>query len=310
VLLSVAIGAVLAACRAKRPVVPLASCLATLGVMVWLPLMPRATGEMELHAIDVGQGDALALRTPKGRWVLIDAGRAWTGGDAGRRAVVPYVRQRGGEVAIFILTHPDDDHVGGAASVIDALRPREFWDAAYVSPNAQYRGALAAAARRNVAWRRAQPGHTVAIDGLVLRVLAPDSAWTAAQDGPNDASTVVLAEFGETRMLLTGDAEVGEERWLVDRWGEELNADVLKVGHHGSHTSSTPPFLDAVRARIAVVSVGAGNSYGHPHTDVLDALAMRRMVVLRTDQLGSLVISTDGHRIKVAGSDGAWVVPP
>ncbi|HKS07718.1 MAG TPA: DNA internalization-related competence protein ComEC/Rec2 [Gemmatimonadaceae bacterium] len=310
VLLSVAIGAVLAACKAKRPLVPLVSCLVALGAMLWLPLVPRRSGEMELHAIDVGQGDALALRTPKGRWVLIDAGRAWTGGDAGRRAVVPYVRQRGGDVAVFILTHPDEDHVGGAASVIDALRPREFWDAAYVAPSERYRAALAAAAQRNVEWHRAQPGHTLVIDGVSLHVLAPDSAWTVAQHGPNEASTVVMAEFGDTRMLLTGDAEDAEERWLVEEWGDALHADVLKAGHHGSRTSSTPEFLDAVRARIAVVSVGAGNSYGHPHRDVIDAFAARGMIVLRTDQLGSVVVSTDGRRIKVAGSDGAWVVPP
>ena len=308
-LLSIAIGAVLAACKARRPLVPLASCLSALGVMLWLPLAQRGTGELELHAIDVGQGDALALRTPRGRWVLIDAGRAWTGGDAGRRSVVPYVRRRGGDVAVFVLTHPDDDHVGGAASVIEALRPREFWDAAYVAPSESYRAALAAAQRRGVAWRRAEPGHTAAIDGVVLRVLAPDSAWTATQRGPNEASTVLMVQYGDTRVLLTGDAEDDEERWLVERWADDLRADVLKVGHHGSHSSSTPAFLDAVRARLAVISVGAGNSYGHPHRDVLHAFAERGMIALRTDELGSIVVSTDGKRVKVSGGDGAWVIP-
>lgn len=310
-LLSAAIGAVLAACRAKRPFRPLAVCLASFGMMLWLPLAPRTSGELEFHAIDVGQGDALALRTPRGRWVLVDAGRSWKGGDAGRRSVVPYVRRRGGDVAAFVLTHADEDHVGGAASVIEALRPREFWDAAFIAPNTSYRAALDAATRRRVIWKRVHPGDSLAIDGVVFRVLAPDSAWTDAQLGPNEASTVVMAEYGATRMLLTGDAETAEEQWLVDRWGADgLRADVLKAGHHGSHTSSTAPLLDAVRARIVVVSVGAGNMYGHPHADVLAAFADRGMIVLRTDELGSVIVSSDGRRLKVAGGDGAWVLPP
>jgi competence protein ComEC len=197
--------------------------------------------------------------------------------------------------------------VGGAASVVAALQPREYWDAAYVAPNASYRASLDAASQHGVSWRRVHPGDSVRIDGVLVRVLAPDSAWTVAQSGPNEASTVLLIEFGVTRMLLTGDAEDDEEAWLLERWGgPALRADVLKAGHHGSRSSSTPPFLDAVRPRIAVVSVGAGNGYGHPHAGVLDAFAARGTVVLRTDELGSVVVSTDGRRIRVAGADGAW----
>jgi competence protein ComEC len=310
VLLSIAIAAVLAACRAKRPFMPLAACGGALAVTLWLPLVPRPSGEFELHAIDVGQGDAIALRTPRGRWVLIDGGRAWKGGDAGRRAVVPYVRRRGGDVAVFVLTHPDEDHVGGANSILEALRPREYWDAAYVAANPSYQRSLATASKHGVRWRRVQPGDTTTIDGVFLRVLAPDSAWTTQQEDPNEASTVITAEYGVVRMLLTGDAEVAEEAWMVERWGVDvLRADVLKAGHHGSRTSSTPVFLDAVRPRIAVVSVGAGNGYGHPHATVMSSFAERGVVVLRTDELGSVVVSTNGRRIKVAGGDGAWVVP-
>jgi competence protein ComEC len=282
-----------------------------LSVAVWLPLVPAPSGELEMHAIDVGQGDAIALRTPRGRWVLVDAGRSWKSGDAGRRTVVPYVRRRGGDVVLFVLSHPHEDHVGGATSVIKALRPAAYWDAAYVEPNASYRASLAEAARQRVSWRRVRPGDSMRVDGVLLRALAPDSAWTVAQEDPNEASTVVLVEYGAVRMLLTGDAEAGEEEWLIGRWGADgLRADVLKAGHHGSTSSSSAPFLDAVRPRLAIVSSGAGNMYKHPHPETLEAFAARGVIVARTDELGSIVVSTDGRRLRLAGADGAWTIPP
>jgi competence protein ComEC len=306
-----AIAAVVAASRARRPMAPLSYCVGLLAVAIWMPLLPGTAGELELHVIDVGQGDALALRTPRGRWVLIDAGRSWRGGDAGRRTIVPYVRRRGGGVELFVLTHPHEDHVGGASSLLDALKPRQYWDAAYVEPNTSYRASLAVAERRRITWRRVRPGDTLRVDNVLLRALAPDSTWTAAQRDPNEASTVVMVEYGAIRMLLTGDAEVDEERWLVERWGAAgLRADVLKAGHHGSRTSSSAPFLDAVRPRLAIISSGAGNVYRHPHQATLDAFAGRRVIVARTDELGSVVVSTDGRRIRLAGADGAWTVPP
>lgn len=311
VLACIAVAAVLVAMLARRPLRPLTWCAAAFAGLLWLPFVPSGSGELELHAIDVGQGDALALRTPRGRWVLVDAGRAWDGGDAGRRAVVPYIRRRGGDVALFVLSHPDADHVGGAASVLEMLRPREYWDPAFAGVGDPYRASLAAAARRGVAWRRAQTGDSLGLDGVLVRVLAPDSAWTARQRDPNEASIVLMVEYGAVRMLLTGDAEVAQERWLVSRWGAAgLRADVLKAGHHGSRTSSTPVFLDAVQPRLAVISVGAGNTYRHPSAQVLDAFTERDALVLRTDELGSVVVSTDGRRIRVAGGDGRWVVPP
>jgi competence protein ComEC len=310
-LAGIAVVAVVTAVRSPKPLRAVTACLVALSGLLWLPLAPRGSGELELHAIDVGQADAIALRTPRGRWVLVDAGGAWSGGDAGRRTVVPYIRARGGEVAAFVLTHPHLDHVGGAAAVLEALRPKAYWDGAYVSPNSAYRASLATAARRGVSWHRVHPGDSLRVDGVLFRVLAPDSAWTVAQDDPNNASTVIMVEFGSVRLLLTGDAEAPEEQWMAERWGDTaLRADVLKSGHHGSKTSSTAAFLDAVHPRVAVVSVGAGNTYGLPSRTVMEAYAARGIVTLRTDEIGSIVVSTDGHRIRFAGADGAWSLPP
>jgi competence protein ComEC len=155
------------------------------------------------------------------------------------------------------------------------------------------------------------PNDTLRLDGVLLRVLAPDSAWTAASLDPNDASTVLMVEYGRLRFLLMGDAEAPEEQWIEQHWGDSaLHADVLKAGHHGSKTSSTAPFLDAVHPRLAVISVGAGNKYGHPSPPVLQAYAERGIVAVRTDQIGSIVVSTDGKRLRLAGPDGLWAVPP
>jgi competence protein ComEC len=114
---------------------------------------------------------------------------------------------------------------------------------------------------------------------------------------------------GAVRVLLVGDAEHAEEDWLVARYGDSLRADVLKVGHHGSSTSSGGPFLDAVRPRVALVSVGLGNSYGHPSAEIMATLAARGAQVLRTDRLGTIVVSTDGRRLLVDANGERWELP-
>lgn len=264
-------------------------------------------GVVELHMIDVGQGDALALRTPKGRWILFDAGRSWIGGDAGRSTVVPYLLRRGGDVYAFVLSHPHSDHVGGGASVVASLRPVEYWDGAYVTASPPYRQSLAEAEKRHVAWHRVHPGDSVVVDGVRMRFLAPDSAWTASLADANEASAVALVQYGQVRFLMTGDAEAGEESWMLARNASDLRADVLKVGHHGSSTSSTPPFLDAVQPKVALISVGAANTYGHPSTATVHALVSRGAQVLRTDHVGTVVVRTDGRSITVEAGGERWV---
>jgi competence protein ComEC len=148
------------------------------------------------------------------------------------------------------------------------------------------------------------------IDGVHLTVLAPDSAWMSSLTDPNAASVVLLARYGAVRFLLMGDAEHTEERWLLERTPELLRADVLKVGHHGSNTSSTEPFLRAVTPRLALVSVGAGNMYGHPSAAVMEALARAGAVVLRTDRVGSVVVRTDGATLEVEEGGDSWTLSP
>jgi competence protein ComEC len=273
---------------------------------IWWIAVPSGSGFAELHMIDVGQGDAVAIRTPHGRWLLVDAGRTWNGGDAGRSTVVPYLRRFGGDLALFILTHPHADHVGGAATILRALHPASYRDAAFAGGSQSYRQSLTAASVLGVHWSRVHPGDSLSIDGVSVSFLAPDSAWTANLHDPNLASTIALVQFGDVRFLLTGDAESPEEAWLLAHVASELHADVLKVGHHGSSTSSSPAFLDAVNPRVALVSVGAGNSYGHPSEQVMRALLDRGATVLRTDQLGTIIVRTDGHNLDVSAASRSW----
>ena len=256
--------------------------------------------------IDVGQGDAIAVRPTKGRWLLFDAGRQWDGGDSGRRDVVPYLTQRGGPLVAFVLSHPHADHVGGAASTLRALQPAWYLDPAYAGATGAYRESLLAARQTGTRWRRVRPGDSLVVDEVVLTVLAPEPGWADTLRDPNEASTVVRVRVGRVALLMMGDAEVREEQWLLAHAGDQLRADILKVAHHGSNTSSTAPFLDAVRPRLAIVSVGAGNMYRHPSRSVMQSLAAHGAITLRTDHNGTVVVRTDGARLDVEAHGERW----
>jgi competence protein ComEC len=301
--------AVVAACVAERPARWALGALCCVGVMVCEPLVVPVRHDTELHVLDVGQGDALAIRTRHGRWIVVDAGRSWPNGDAGRTVVVPYIAHRGGAVPLFVLSHPHADHVGGAASLFSALRPARFLDPGYVGTTPSYLAALAEARSDGIPWQRVRPGDSLVVDEVVLTALAPDSAWAAHLDDANLASTVLLVRVGAVRMLLTGDAEAEEEQWLLAHAGQALAADVLKVAHHGSATSTTAPFLAAVHPRLALISVGAHNSYGHPDREVLEALRAAGAQLLRTDLAGTIVVRTDGRGLDVEARGTRWAVP-
>lgn len=307
---SVCAGCLVIACCSRHPGRALISGGLAAMVVVWAPALPRRTdGNVQLHVIDVGQGDAVALRTGRGNWILFDAGRAWRTGDAGRSTIIPYIRRRGGRVLALVISHPHSDHVGGAASVVRWLRPREIWDPAYVVPARSYHATLVAAQRARVTWRRVHPGDSLDADGVVVKFLAPDSAWATRLADPNEASAVALVRYGDVRFLLTGDAERAEEDWMLKHGAWDLDVDVLKVAHHGSITSSAEAFLAAVSPRIAIISVGAENAYGHPSADVVRRLARHRSTVLRTDRDGTVVVETDGRSLRIRARGDEWDLP-
>lgn len=302
-----AVACLLVAGLARYPGKPLVVAATAMVVVAWAPAIHLPySGNVELHVLDVGQGDAILLRTDKGRWLLFDAGRIWDSGDAGRSTVIPYVMRRGGSLEAFILSHAHSDHVGGAASVFRALHPHAFWDAAFAQGSEVYDKSLRAARDVGVGWHRVHPGDELDVDGVAVEFLAPDSAWTASLADPNEASTIALIRFGAVRFLLAGDAEQAEEGWLLDHARDELHADVLKVGHHGSSTSSGDEFLAAVHPSVAIISVGADNIYGHPSADVLAALGRVGARVVRTDRLGTITVRTDGRTATLEAEGQRW----
>jgi beta-lactamase superfamily II metal-dependent hydrolase len=154
------------------------------------------------------------------------------------------------------------------------------------------------------------PGQRWQLDGVSIDVLAPDSSWTAAQHDANETSVVLRVGYGRRRFLFMGDAEGDEEAWLLERLpAEALQADVLKVGHHGSRTSSGAAFVRAVNPLVGLVSVGAGNRYRHPSPEVLERFAARQVPLLRTDREGSVVLSTNGQWLEAVAHGDRWRIP-
>ena len=306
-LAGVAAVSLVVACASRHPGRPAVVSVAALATMVVMPIASiHKLDQVELHVLDVGQGDAILIRTRANRWLLLDAGPAWPGGDAGRTTILPYILRRGGSLEAFILSHPHTDHVGGAATVLTRLHPHAYWDAAFAGGSDAYIASLAAAKKEGIEWHRVHPGDSIVLDDVRVSFLAPDSAWTVGLKDPNLASTITSVRYGLVRFLLVGDAERAEEDWLLENDRDELPADVLKVGHHGSSTSSSDAFLRAVSPDVAIISVGARNKYGHPSNDVLYALSRVGAEVLRTDEAGTVVVRTDGVHIEIEAKGEKW----
>lgn len=247
--------------------------------------------QLAIHFIDVGQGDATAIRTPHGHWILVDAGPADDRFDAGSERVVPFLRMHGArELQALMITHPDLDHIGGAPAVIAALPTRHIFDPGVAFGRRPYLALIDRARDGRIDWRAARAGRTIELDGVLFEILAPDPKIIDAKADANQISAVVRVRFGDFVLLLTGDAEAASEQDLVTRYGTGLRADVLKLGHHGSATSSTPAFLDAVSPRLAVVSAGRRNRYGHPAAAVMRRVEQRGIGIARTDTEGNVTV--------------------
>jgi competence protein ComEC len=308
-LITTASVALIVACVSRHWPRALLAGGAAVGAALWWPLLSPGAGLIELHVIDVGQGDALAVRTPAGRWIVVDAGEEWRTGDAGARVVAPYLRRRGGDIAALVLTHPHSDHIGGAASLLRLMHVTAVYDGGLAFPSAVYDSLLTTARARSVPWRVVRTGDRLMVDGIAIHVLGPDSSSVARARDPNEVSVVLLVEHHGIRLLLTGDAERVEELRILGEFGDALHADVLKVGHHGSNTSSSDAFLDAVHPLVAVVSVGTGNHFGHPSAHVMSDFTTRGVELLRTDHDGTVVISAVGRTLRIHTNDASWSLP-
>ena len=275
-------------------------------VLLLLPLLPRPSAyrprELTLHFLDVGQGDAIALRTPAGRWILVDAGPRDRRGDAGSRVVAPALRRSGARrLALLVLSHAHLDHLGGAEAVIRAFRPPVVVEPAALVADRAYLDFLVVAGEDGRRWLPARAGQELELDGVILRVLHPSPGWAGAGLDLNEDSVVLLVSYGCFRALLTGDAGLPVEEWLRGRVGPVA---LLKAGHHGSRGATGEGWLDETRPSEVVLSVGAGNRYGHPAPAMLGRLARRGLVPWRTDRNGTITARTDGHALTLRAARG------
>lgn len=271
---------------------------------------PVPGGDLELHFIDVGQGDAILVSLPGGRNMLVDAG-GWpgeleTGEGAGDRVVVPYLRHLGvNRLDVLLITHPHEDHAGGVRGVTERIPVNMV----VVSPAGLAAGGpqVAPAYTKLLEWLEeggrpvlaASAGDLINLDPDVrIQVLAPPaSLLNSTRSDLNNASLVLRLDYGNTSVLLTGDIEVEAQAWLLAT-GAPLEVDLLKVPHHGSRFSEQK-FFTTASPRIAVICVGARNNFGHPDRQLLDLLEAQGALVYRTDLNGAVIVSSDGKAIKI-----------
>jgi competence protein ComEC len=266
--------------------------------LLW-SLAPRAADSasgVTLHFLDVGQGDGAVLRTPSGRWVLIDAGPRTDHTDAGRRVMVPYLASHGArELALAIVSHAHADHLGGVPSVLERFRAGLVLEPGEQVADPLYYGFLNELATDAIAWHIGRRGEHFVLDGVSFTVLHPDRSWDGWGEDINEDSLVVLVEYGSFQALFSGDAGFPAE---TEMRGRVHAVDLLKVGHHGSRGSTGDEWLDSLRPRAAVISVGQ-NKYGHPAPETLNRLLKHHVEVWRTDRDGSVSVTTDGQRMTV-----------
>ncbi|MFW6051756.1 MAG: ComEC/Rec2 family competence protein, partial [Myxococcota bacterium] len=300
-----------------RMAVALIVAMALGGAEMWLRHRERPTGEVRATFLDVGQGDAALVDLPDGRAMLVDAGGAIRGRDPGAHVLAPLLAaRRRTHIDVAVVTHADPDHLGGLAAVLDHVSVGRIWanrQAEVEDPDGPATALLDRARARGipVAYPESLCGHEHRFGEARVEVLAPCPAYDPGHD-PNDNSLVLRLSFGRHAFLFAGDLEArGEGRLLGAAPPADLRADVLKVPHHGSTTSSTRAFLEAVRPRVGVVSAGARNQFGHPAPAVVRRYEEHDAFLARTDAMGGVVVTTDGHALRLRTWRGdVWPAQP
>jgi competence protein ComEC len=290
---------------AVLPLVPL--------TVLWPEPAIVSPGMMEVTAIDVGQGDSIFIVGPDGSTMLLDAGgpvggvteaaEATSRFDIGEEVVSPYLwSRRFRRLDVLALSHAHSDHMGGMPAVMRNFRPRELWVS--IDPNSEaYRALLSEAKDLGVQVRHFYAGDQLAWGGTQVTILAPETGYSNSREPVNNDSLVMRMQYGKSSVLLEGDAEAPSEREMLAH-GRVAAVTLLKVGHHGSRTSTTQEFLDTAAPKDAVVSVGRGNTFGHPRYEVIERIAEARTKLYRTDQFGltTFLLGRDGGIREIVGA--------
>ncbi|WP_333880586.1 MBL fold metallo-hydrolase [Lysinibacillus capsici] len=253
--------------------------------------------EMQVHFIDVGQGDSILIESPSGKTMLIDGGVKGAG-----QQIVSYLKELGiDKLDIVVATHPDADHIGGLIPVLDNMTIEQFYDSGKVHTSQTFEEMLTRIDEKNIPYHVPKIGDDIEFDKNVnVKVL---NANDQATDN-NDASIVLKMTYGNVSFLLTGDAGVALEKEMLQY---DVKATVLKAGHHGSNTSSSEEFIQAVKPEVTILSYGEDNKYGHPHAEIVDRLQAIGSKIYATADLGTITVSTDGVNYTVNGKETSSV---
>lgn len=251
----------------------------------------------EITFIDVGQGDSIFIRMPHGRGnYLIDTGGTLTFNtedwkvrqkqfEVGKDVMVPFLKSKGiTTIHKLIFTHGDMDHIGGASEIMKEIKVKELILPISPELSALEKELILLAKHQNIPFRFTQAGESLTVGNQIFQVLSPQNAY---DDNRNNGSIVIYTRLGGLSWLFTGDLEKEGEEQLLHTY-KNLQIDVLKVGHHGSKTSTSEMFLDKMEPKLAIISAGRNNRYGHPNPEVLNLLQEKNIQVLRTDKHGAI----------------------
>ena len=278
----------------------LIAVLITAAILIWIAVASLPDGKLHVVFFDVGEGDAIFIETPRGQQILIDGGPSPTTliSALGRR--MPFWDR---SLDLVILTHADEDHIAGLIPVLERYRVGQVLDSGYEHNNPMYERWLELISEKGIPTNLARAGMRIGTgDGVELVVLHPGPELMKYTDADaNNNSVVTRLVMGQVSFLLSGDIEEVAQDVLVAS-GQELASTVLKAPHHGSNTSSSAAFLNAVNPELAIISVGADNRFGHPSPQVLERLegSVEGERILRTDEDGTIELVTDGKK--------AWIV--
>lgn len=253
------------------------------------------TNNLKVAFLDIGQGDSIYIEAPNGAQMLIDGGRgAKVLGELSR--LMPFGDR---SIDVVVATHPDADHIGGLVNVLDYYEVENFIESGASSQSKVFQNLESKIEKEKSKRLLGRAGTKVMLDeerGIYFEILYPDAKSVSHWD-TNDASIVGKLVYGDTSVLLTGDSPLEKELYLVRTYPEILDVDILKLGHHGSRTSSSENFLRSTTPSVAIISAGLDNQYGHPHKEVLDKLKFLKIPYLATYDKGTIICTSDSLKI-------------